>query len=696
MDKIERSSLAKLRFRLLSAPLRLKISIPFLIVATLLALLATFQVSISFSSTMERRLRGQLEDGAARVAEGVTEVESRQLTQLRALRFTQGVAAAVVALDRQALDSLAFPQIVNDQVWFADILDLNGQLVQNWHLTANGSYVSSDQTDYSSWAIVQAVSTGETDEQGDKFIAVQETPWGLALYTAGPIHDESGNRIGVALVGLPLQAFVNELQTLSVADVSLYNPAGQLTTSTLSVDLTGFGSQELAAVIADPDELPLYEVAADQRTYFEAVAPLYLRESNSGWFVAVSLPESLLTDFSGTNIWQLVLIFGLGVVALIGIGLLVAYLIARPIYGLLEATQRVSRGEFDQQVPVFANDEIGQLTRGFNSMVANLKEREWVNEIFGKMVSQDVREAVLNGQVSLGGESRPVTVLFTDMRGFTTMAEKVSPEEVIAVLNEFFSVISAATSKQGGLINRFGGDSALVVFGAPIQRPLFDSVKSAVQAAIDIRLGLAELNASRISQGLFPLRFGIGINSGTVVAGNLGSEDRFEYTVIGDPVNTAARLQGVAKQFPKTPLLVTAASVDPVKKQLGVNLKNLGDFSLRGREQEVKIYAILESFEAIPEGSQLFDPDQRLHAFIACYLYAKGHTIPTIAETLQVWEQDVNNWFSEAISAPESVVRILSTGFGLDQNEATRLWNLPENLKINSPLREGMNEHEHA
>ena len=682
MDKSNLSGLAKLRFRLLSAPLRLKISIPYLIVATLLALLATFQVSASFSITMQRRLRGQLEDGAARVAEGVVEIESRQLSQLRAIRFTQGVSAAVESGQGQTLEAIVFPQIVNDQVWFADILDLDGQRVRSWHLTANGTYSSDDNYDYTQWPQVEAVLSGSQDIQGDKFVGIADAPWGLSLYTAGPIHSEAGELVGVALVGLPMQRFVNELRDLSVADVSLYNAAGQLSSSTLAVDSSGLDNELLISVLANPDELPFYEVDADQRTYYEALAPLYLRESESGWFVAVSLPESLLTDLSGTNIWQLVLIFTLGVVALIGLGLLVAYLIARPIYGLLEATQRVSQGKFDQQVPVFAADELGQLTEGFNRMVANLKEREWINEIFGKMVSQDVREAVLNGQVSLGGESRPVTVLFTDMRGFTTMAEKVSAEEVIAVLNEFFGVISRATSSHGGLINRFGGDSALVVFGAPIQRPLFDSVKAAIQAAIDIRLGLAELNATRIQKGQFPLRFGIGINSGTVVAGNLGSEDRFEYTVIGDPVNTAARLQGVAKQFPKTPLLVTAGSVDPVKKQLGVNLKDLGDFSLRGREQEVKVDAILESFEAIPESSQLFEPDQRLHAFIACYLYAKGFKISTIAETLQVWEQDVKNWFAEAISAPESVARILTSGFGLDQDQARRLWNLPQTLDI--------------
>jgi class 3 adenylate cyclase len=361
--------------------------------------------------------------------------------------------------------------------------------------------------------------------------------------------------------------------------------------------------------------------------------------------------------------------------SLIGLGVLVAQLIAKPIFELVSATQKVSDGNFNSKVTIYGDDEIGSLTRGFNHMVDELKQREFIHEIFGRMVSTEVREAVLTGQISLGGETRSVTVLFTDIRGFTSMAENTSPQEVIGVLNDYFKVIARATKKHGGLINRFGGDSALIVFGAPIKRPLFESLQQAIFAAIDIRIGVAELNAQRLSIEKEAIRFGIGINSGTVVAGNLGSEDRFEYTVIGDAVNVAARLQGLTRDFPETPLLITGSSIKPVRDRLNINFKDLGKFKLRGKSAPVSVFSILEPTEALPLSFELFDaiPHPRINGVIACHLFCIGFEPQIIANTLDIDLDVVLRWILIAQQNPEIVRPILVDTTGTPIEKTHRL-----------------------
>ncbi len=661
--------------RLLSVPLRLKISVPYLIIATLLAALATFQVSRAFQTTLEGRLRGQLADAAARVAEGVIAIEARQLTWLRTLAFTAGVPESLAEEDYDTLKNLVFPQIVNNNIPFVEILDRRGNPVATWHtLGQPGFYEENENTDYTSWPLVRDVLAGENDELGNKYAEIVATPWGLVLYTAGPIITTENELLGVILVGTPMEEVVLELKDQSIADVTIYDPQGRPTVSSLGIDAssTALSPQQQEQISANPEVVPLRNIASGQRGYIEALELLYIRAEPTGWYFGVSLPEALIADIQGPSIWQLVLIFALGVLILIGLGVLVAQTIAIPISNLVQATRKVGEGELEVEVNVFADDEIGYLTQGFNQMVADLKQREFIAEIFGRMVSEEVREAVLQGQIALGGEIRAVAVLFTDIRGFTSLAERIPATEMISVLNEFFSVISRATKKHQGLINRFGGDSALVVFGAPIKRPLFESLEHAIEAAIDIRVGIAVLNAERISRSLQPLRFGIGINSGNAVAGNLGSEDRFEYTVIGDVVNVAARLQGLTRDYPQTPLLIPASSVKPVREQLAVEFLDLGEFQLKGKEKPTRTYAILG-----PRLSEtaLFDSLDipAFNALLACYLYCLGFSVQVASKTLQIEPEIIRRCLQIGHEKSEHITELLTQHFDLKDEQIERL-----------------------
>ncbi len=209
-----------------------------------------------------------------------------------------------------------------------------------------------------------------------------------------------------------------------------------------------------------------------------------------------------------------------------------------PLRELTRSVSEAHRGD-DVQVEVYDGSEVGLLQVGFNRMMADSTERRVLRQLFGQHVGEDVARQALKFGTELGGETRFVAVLFVDMVGSTRIVATMQPAEVVAMLNQFFNIVIGVIKRHGGFVNKFVGDEALAVFGAPLYRA--DAPTAALSAARELR---AELEA------LPDVRIGIGVSSGTVVAGNIGSVERFEYTVIGDPVNEAARLTELAKKRP--------------------------------------------------------------------------------------------------------------------------------------------------
>jgi adenylate cyclase len=244
-----------------------------------------------------------------------------------------------------------------------------------------------------------------------------------------------------------------------------------------------------------------------------------------------------------TRHWLSIDILVLSVVGLI-IGLLttraLASSLADPIENLRSAVDRVAEGDLDHGVAVDDASEVGLLQAGFNHMLAGLRERERLRDLFGRQVGEDVVRHALEHGVELGGEAREAAVLFVDLQGSTRLAETRDPGEVVRLLNEFFAIVVDVVARHRGWVNKFEGDAALCVFGAPLP----DEEASAHGLAAGREL------ASRLRQEIGEVRAGIGVSAGRVVAGNVGAAQRFEYTVIGDPVNEAARLSELAKQNP--------------------------------------------------------------------------------------------------------------------------------------------------
>jgi adenylate cyclase len=212
--------------------------------------------------------------------------------------------------------------------------------------------------------------------------------------------------------------------------------------------------------------------------------------------------------------------------------------IADPLMGLRSAVERVGRGELGMEVAINDASEVGLLQAGFNRMAEGLREREQIRDLFGRQVGEEVARAALRDGTRLGGEEREIGALFVDLTGSTTMTLAMPPSEVVRLLNKFFRVVIDVVETEGGFVNKFEGDAALCVFGAPVA-----SDDPAGQA-----LCAARRMAEKLDREVPEVGFGIGVSAGKAVAGNVGAEHRFEYTVIGDPVNEAARLSDIAKQ----------------------------------------------------------------------------------------------------------------------------------------------------
>jgi adenylate cyclase len=276
-----------------------------------------------------------------------------------------------------------------------------------------------------------------------------------------------------------------------------------------------------------------------------------------------------------------------GSLAAAGLSVYVAGSVAGPLGRLHSAMRDVERGDLDAQCPVVANDEIGEVAEGFNRMVGGLREREFLKETFGKYVSREIRDEILAGRVSLEGQAQEVTILFADLRDFTPWVESTSPREVVRDLNGYFSEMEQAIREHRGLVLQFIGDEIEAAFGAPIADPAH--AEMAVRAALEMRRRLRAWNAERVRAGKTPLRHGIGIHTGAVLAGNIGSAERHSYALVGDPVNLASRIQSLTKEV-GSDILVSGETRRRLDGRF--ELDPLPAVRVKGKSVEVEVYRL--------------------------------------------------------------------------------------------------------
>ncbi len=316
--------------------------------------------------------------------------------------------------------------------------------------------------------------------------------------------------------------------------------------------------------------------------------PKFMTGLRGSYGIAAALDVTKIKQIVFRNLLYALVVLLVATTTSLVFGARLATVMSRAIKRLQAAQKRLELQDFVHVEAVHTGDELEDLATGFNSMVDQLREADEMKTTMGKYMARKVMAHLLKEKMSLGGEKLEVTILFTDIRSFTTISENMDPQALVALLNEYFTEMVTIVLDQDGVVDKYIGDAIMVVYGAP--EPMADDALRAVRSAVGMRDALARLNERLKARGVTPLRTGIGIHTGEVVAGSIGHEEQRQYTVIGDAVNLASRLESATKDLGAN-ILVSEHTYALVKDH--VEAKAVKEIHVKGRAQPVMTYEIL-------------------------------------------------------------------------------------------------------
>lgn len=590
-------------------PIRAKLTLPYALLALILALAAAYVVSRIALESVEERFTRQLIDVGKVTADWMVQQENRQLETLRLLANLQGLPEAVVAGDAERLREMALPIAVNYQekaVEAIEILDTTGKSVLSLRHRRGGNIedfaASRGDTIYREWDFVQSVLNKQTDRSGDKYAGLARAPWGDYFCVAGPILNDANQPVGVLIVGRSLPTLVRQIRQDVMANVTLYDFDGKPLASTfisLTPEQHALSSNQVVAILDNPAGSSLVRTLSVGSSNYSEILGLWQarRYTNLGLFGA-SLLQTFLVQPSQATLVQVFILVTVAFLLIIGIGVYLANRITRPLLQVVAASGKVAQGDLDVKVNPVGSDEVAILSQAFNLMVSRLREGAIYRDLLGRTVSPEVREQlrqhIASGDLRLEGQEEIATVLFADVRGFTTVSEEEKPTTVLVWLNEYFSQLVPIIMAHGGVVNKFDGDAVLAFFGI-LPNPLSpqDSAYRACQTAQEMLLAIQRFNEERHERGAPRLETGISINTGPVTAGGLGAADRLHYTIIGDTVNAAHRLQSITREFGESGIVISHHTLFALRERhKEFCLEPLGPQMLRGKVEQLLAYRL--------------------------------------------------------------------------------------------------------
>lgn len=584
------------------AQLRVKLTLPYVFLALVVAFVATFLVTSLIVDLLEDLFKDALIRAGQEAADAVVQVERDQLADLRRILYTMGFDDAVAARDADAVNLLATPLAINEQLDGMVVLGADGSAILAMHHLPGGGQTDYDftpGTDYDEWEMVQKVLAGEADEIDgelhDKYADLIETERGWVFYTAGPVKRQ-GQVVGVVLVGSYLDNLARHLDGATLARISIYRDGEPIATTLL--EGTALSDRTYEDVLARQEQWVArrqVEIAGEE--YAEVFGAFEARYGRDLGVLSVSLPLSMVTGVRFPALWRLLIVFGVSILVTIVVGVVLASGVVGRLRRLGRATEQVASGDLETQVPVKGYDEVSSLAENFNTMVVQLREGRTYRDLLGltasPAVAEQLRRALEGGRVHLDPQLATATVLFCDIRGFTRLSESQGPNYVISFLNEYMQGVVKIIRGHNGVVNKFVGDAALAFYGLlPDPRPSAESAGEAVATALAMLDFLAELNRERAERGEQALRVGIGINTGSVVAGMVGSDIRLEYTVLGDAVNVAQRLSDLNKEYPEYDVFFCASTYEELEDGLQRRSVHIGETAVKGRAAPVDVYAL--------------------------------------------------------------------------------------------------------
>lgn len=448
-------------------------------------------------------------------------------------------------------------------------------------------------------ALIEKASDSET-ETASGFACLADQ---LHVLVVVPLYAPKPDVAAWFGIAYPIDAaFAQAIRDLTRLDVTFSSNPGEGSPRVLSSTL---GKEDALAVAREPESNPEARkngtiVTLRDEPYVTRYAPLPLL---NGLPARLALQRSLNAELEPARALQRVVML-ISVGALIAASLaslLLARSVSQPLQALAAHTRHVASGDYTAQIQLDRVDEFGALANAFNHMTAGLAERDRVRSLLGKVVSPEIATQLLKSDLTLGGEEREVTILFCDLRNFTGLSESLSPTDLLALLNRYLDRMSIIIERNGGVIDKYIGDAIMALFGAPM--PSSHAAQQALEAACEMARELEKLNHDLASEGSTTLAFGIGINTARVIAGNMGSKTRLNYTVIGDGVNLAARLEALTRdpQY-ATPIIFSESTLQAIPHPPPV--RELGRVNVKGKTQPVTIYTLADPPSAYPSPPQ--------------------------------------------------------------------------------------------
>lgn len=400
-----------------------------------------------------------------------------------------------------------------------------------------------------------------------------------------------------------------------IESIYVLRPTNQPTRLRFLIDFTKHNDSATPGEIYDASQVPVMlegfaRPSVEDKPYSDewgaslsGYAPIMADDGHSVGIVGIDVKLSNLNAIRESIFKQIAVVFGIAIVLLGAVAGRVAHNVRTPLSKIIDALVAISRGDLNTRIRMKRSDELGLMGQHIDNMVEQLQEREFLRETFGRYVSEDVAKELLtrNNERNLSGEERVVTVLFCDMEGYSSLSEKMPPSLIVDMLNKYLSAMTDIVYRHHGCIVEFIGDAVFAVFGAPRYMP--DHAEQAVRCAIAMHKHLQQLNRELREAGITrywkdknrpELRIRVGIHTGHVIAGNLGSATRMKYAVIGDTVNVAARLEALNKEL-DTYTLISRDVYTQLPEELANQLYERGEQQIKGREQSVSVYTLKET-----------------------------------------------------------------------------------------------------
>ncbi len=584
-------------------PMQVKIALPYALLALLFAIAFGLLVSRYVLETLQERLTNQLIDSGTRAADWMVQEEDRLLTTLRLIANTEDVSDAIIAENSEKLRELILPIMVNSSEQVIEILDTDGVSLLSIRQNSDKNMIdftySKGSTTFSELEFVKKIRLRAVDGIGDKYSGL----FGDELFfVSGPVYSRKGDFVGIVLVGTYLSSLAEKMRENSLANITLFTPEGDVLVSTLfSQDATGISLGELAPIVASAQDTTskIRTVQIENSIYSEILQPWEIRHGDDIGIIGATLIQNFIFRPSSLTRWRSLSLVLLAFVSVFLLGIILSRRFTQRLSKVVVASSEVAKGNLEIRVPPTGDDEVTVMAYAFNYMITGLQEGSIYRDLLGRTVSPEVRDALRQsfekGELKLEGQKTLATVLLSDIRGFTNLAEREEPTTILHWLNEYFGALVPLVTTRNGVVDKFEGDALLAFFGI-LPKPLSpqESAYQACKVAVDMLNELNSLNALRIRRSEPELITGISINTGLVMAGGLGTADRLNYTVIGDAVNTTQRMQDATRPFGESGVVISGETYNALGTYRDdFKILPLGESTFKGKSDSIYLYRIL-------------------------------------------------------------------------------------------------------